>query len=99
MTFCQMSWSDNVKELIKNETKLSYDIKVHTADEINAVRESLPNLGPLSKAMKIHEILIAADGDIKSKFLPFDVYYDHVKITVSRRYRRVETVDEIGDDV
>ena len=36
------------------------------------------------------EILIAADGDIKSKFLPSDVYYDHVKITVSRRHRRVE---------
>ena len=39
---------------------------------------------------KYAEILIAADGDTKSKFLPSDVYYDHVKITVSRRHRRVE---------
>ena len=39
---------------------------------------------------KYAEILIAADGDIKNKFLPSDVYYDHVKITVSRRHRRVE---------
>ena len=53
---------------------------MHTAEEIQAVRESLPSLGPLARAMKIHEILITADGVIKSKFLPSDVYYDHVKI-------------------
>ena len=67
---------------------------MHTAAEIKAVRESLPNLGPLSKAMKIHEILIAADGDVKSKFLPSDVFYDNVKITESRRHRRVEVVED-----
>ena len=48
------------------------------------------SLKKMKKTMKIQEILIAADGDIKSKFLPSDVYYDHVKITVSRRHRRVE---------
>ena len=48
-----------MKDLIEDETKLSYDIKVHTAEEIQAVRDSLPSLGLLSRAMKIHEILIA----------------------------------------
>ena len=82
-----------------NETKLTYDIKVHTAEEIQAVRESLPSLGPLARAMKIHEILITADGVIKSKFLPSDVYYDHVKIAVSRRHKRVESIGENGEDI
>ena len=63
-----------MKDLIEDETKLSYDIKVHTAEEIQAVRDNLPSLGLLSRAMKIHEILIASDGVIKSKNLPSDVY-------------------------
>ena len=63
-----------------------------TAEQIQAVRDSLPSLGPLSRAMKIHEIFITADGVVKSKNLPTDVFYDNVKINVSRRYRRVETV-------
>ena len=51
----------------------------------------MPSLGPLARAMKIHEIYITADGVVKSKNLPTDLYYDNVKITESRRYRRVET--------
>ena len=86
--------AEDVKDLIENETKLTYDIKVHTVKEIQAVREGLPSLGPLARAMKIHEILITADGVIKSKFLPSDVYYDHVKIAVSRRHKRVESIGE-----
>ena len=91
--------AEDVKDLIENETKLTYDIKVHTAEEIQAVRESLPSLGPLARAMKIHEILITADGVIKSKFLPSDVYYDHVKIAVSQRHKRVESIGENGEDI
>ena len=95
--------AEDVKSVIEEETNLTYEIKVHTAADIKAVRQSLPNLGPLSKAMKIHEILIAAGGDVKSKFLPSDVFYDNVKITESRRHRRVEVVEdndnEMEDDV
>ena len=43
--------------------------------------------------MKINEIFITADGVVKSKNLPTDVYYDNVKINESRRYRKVETVE------
>ena len=68
---------------------------MHTADQIQAVRDSLPSLGPLARAMKIHEIYITEDGVVKSKNLPTDLYYviDNVKITESRRYKRVETVE------
>ena len=65
--------AEDVKDLIENETNLTYDIKVHTADQIQAVRDSLPSLGPLTRAMKIHEIYITADGVVKSKNLPTDM--------------------------
>ena len=65
--------AEDVKEVIETETNLIYDIKVHTAEEIKQVRDSLPKLGPLNKAMKIHEMHISS-GDVRSKFLPSDVY-------------------------
>ena len=68
----------------ETETNLTYDVKVHTAEE------SLPKRGPLNKAMKIHEIHISSDGEVRSKFLPSDVFYESVKIKESRRHRRVE---------
>ena len=70
--------AEDVKDLLQNETKLTYDIKVHTADQIQALRDSLPSLGHLSRAKKVHEIFITADGVVRSKT---DVYYDNVKIT------------------
>ena len=50
-------------------------MKVHTAEEIQAVRDNLTSPGPLSRAMKIHKIPMAANGVIKNKNLPSDVYY------------------------
>ena len=52
----------------------------------------MPSLGPLARAMKIHEVYITADGVVKSKNLPTDLYYDNVKITESQRCSRMETV-------
>ena len=69
--------------LAETQFHFSYAINVHTAEEIQAVREILPHLGPLSRAMKINDILIYADGDIKSKYLPSDFYHGHVKTTLS----------------
>ena len=37
--------AEDVKEVIETETNLIYDIKVHTAEEIKQVRDSLPKLG------------------------------------------------------
>ena len=90
--------AEDVKEVIEKETNQTHEIKVHTAAEIKEVRDNLPKLGPLNKAMKIHEILISSDGDMKSKFLPSDVFYESVKIKESRRHRRVEA-EEAGDEI
>ena len=76
-----------MKDHIENETKLTYDIKVHAAEQIQAVRDSLPSLGHLSRAKKIHEIFITADGVVWSKTY---VYYDNVKITESRKRHMYE---------
>ena len=76
------------------ETNLSYRIKVHTASEIEEIRGKLPKLGPLTKALKIHEIMITSGGQVRSKNLPSDVFYENVKLKESRRIRRVDQHDD-----
>ena len=84
--------AEDVKEVIETKTHLTYDIKVHTAEEIKQVRDNMPKLGPLNRAFKIHEVMITSDGETKSKDLPSDLYYSNVKIRESRRPKRVEAV-------
>ena len=101
----QIESVEDIKKLIETKTRLTYDISIHTAKDIEEVKESLPKLGPLVGAMKIHEVLISSSGIIKKKNLPSDVFYQHVKIKESRRHRRVsgnvehdeDSVDEYSD--
>ena len=57
----------DVKKIIEDKTRLTYDISIHTEEDIKEVRDSLPKLGPLVGALKIHEILISPDGLVKKK--------------------------------
>ena len=75
---------EDVKKVIKEKTNLMYDISIHTKEEIEMVKESMPKLGPLVGAMKIHEILITPDGHVKKKDLPTDPFYKSVNIKESR---------------
>ena len=79
--------AEDVKNVIENETNLTYRIKVHTASEIEKIRQKLPKLGPVNKALKIHEIMITSLGQVRSKTLPSDVFYEKVKLKESRRIR------------
>ena len=79
--------AEDVKNVIENETNLSYRIKVHTASEIEKIRQKLPKLGPVNKALKIHEIMITSLGQVRSKNLPSDVFYEKIKLKESRRIR------------
>ena len=62
----------------------------YTASKIEKIRQKLPKLGPLTKALQIHEIMITSDGQVRSKNLPSDVFYENVKIKESRRIQSVD---------
>ena len=82
--------AEDVKDVIEKEIHLSYRIKVHTASDIQKVGEKLPKLGPLTRALQIHEIMITSNGQVRSKNLPSDVFYENVKTKESRRIQRVD---------
>ena len=50
----------------------------------------MPKLGPLIGALKLHEVLISADGLLQKKELPTDTFYKLVTIRENRT-RIVET--------
>ena len=47
----------------------------------------MPKLGPLVGALKLHEVYISADGLVKKKDLPNDIFYKQVTIRESRKNR------------
>ena len=77
--------AENVKQLIEEKTNLTYEIAVHTKEDIELVKESMPKLGPLVGAMKVHEVMISPDGVIKKKDLPNETFYKPVNIRESRQ--------------
>ena len=89
----------DIKRIIEDKTRLTYDIVIHTAEEIKIIKDSLPKLGPLTGAMKIHEIVISSDGVCKKKNMPSDLNYQEFKIKESRkRIRENPESDEIDSE-
>ena len=75
---------EDVKKLIEEKTNLNYHLSIHTKEEIENVKQSMPKLGPLVGALKLHEIFISEDGSIKKKDLPNDTFYKQVTIQETR---------------
>ena len=84
----------DVKKVIHEKTNLNYHITIHTQEDIENVKESMPKLGPLVGAMKVHEIFIGEDGVIKKKELPTDTFYKQVTIRETRLCRPETNLEE-----
>ena len=88
-----------MKNVIETKTNLTYDINFHTKAEIKKIRESLPKLGPLTRALEIPEIVISSNGKIKKINLPTDSVYSDVNIKESRKKAtREELVEELVEE-
>ena len=85
--------AEDVAKIIAMKTNLTYDIKVHTQESTDEIRNDLPKLGPLVGALKVHEVMITPDGVIKKKDLPSDAFYKVVTIRESRKSNR-NRIDE-----
>ena len=84
--------AEDVKKVIEEKTNLTYEITVHTKEDIEQLKETMPKLGPLVGAMKLHEIMITPEGGVKKKNLPTDPFYQPViiKETRVRAPRRIQ---------
>ena len=63
-------------EDVKNNIETTIDLKVHTKEDIDKVKEEMPNkVGVLKGATEIHELLFEPNGKIKMKKLPNETLY------------------------
>ena len=62
--------AEDIKNVLEEKANLTYDIKIHNKGQIKEIKESIPKLGPLNAALKIHEIFINSNGKIKKKESP-----------------------------
>ena len=82
---------------VMDNIETTIEMKVHTKEDIEKVKESMPaKVGTLKKATQIHELVFESDGKIKMKFMPNERNYNQVRIKTGIaivRKRRVEHVD------
>ena len=69
----------------KERTNLTYDISVHKQEKTDEIKNSIGRLNPLIVALKIHEVLIEKNLEIKKKNLPTDAFFKGVLLKESRR--------------
>ena len=70
----------------KERTNLTYDISVHKQEKTDEIKKnSIGRLNPLIVALKIHEVLIEKNLEIKKKNLPTDAFFKGVLLKESRR--------------
>ena len=79
---------------VMENVETSIEMKVHTKEDIEMVRKTLPpKVGALVGATKIHELVFEPNGQIKKKNLPNEAFYKPVKIKEGRTVTRTRGVD------
>ena len=64
--------------------KTSIDLSYHSKEDIQNISNSLPYLGSLTGALKMHQISFDSSGGITSKGLPTDPLSSIVKLKIIR---------------
>merc|ERR1712208_244259 len=81
-TTLSISNARDVMELISPHT--SIDLLWYDKSDVDEVQKSLPNLGSLAGATKIHQVKIDNSGNMKAKSLPTDPAYQIIQLKVLR---------------
>lgn len=69
---------EDVCQVIKDQ--VGYKVDSFTSEDIERVKAILPaKLAPLRGALKIHQLVISATGDVRAKCLPTDPTFFNVK--------------------
>ena len=62
------------------------NFNVHKQEDTDAIRNSLGHLSSLTGALKIHEIFIGQNLEMKKKMFPNDPFYKAVLIKESNKW-------------
>ena len=91
-----VSCAKDVLDLIKPHTTI--DLYWHDKKDIEEVQKSLPSLGSLVGALKIHKLDFDVLGNIKAKSLPSDPISSVVKVKILRTNNNNRRIPDANGD-
>ena len=90
-----ISDAKDVLDLIKPHTTI--DLFWHDQNAIDEILNSLPTLGSLVGALKIHQLHFDTLGNVKAKSLPSDPIFNVVKLKILRKNNQSRIPPTAGD--
>ena len=60
----------NTVEDVKNNIEISVEIFIHTKENIQKIKDSMPKVGQLNGATRVHEVVFEKDGKMMMKNSP-----------------------------
>ena len=90
-----ISCAKDVLNLIKPHTTI--DLFWHDKNSIDEIQQTMPSLGSLAGALKIHQLHFDHLGNVRAKSLPSDPIYNAVKIKILRKNNQNRIPPPAGD--
>ena len=78
----------NTVEDVKNNIETSVEIFIHTKENIQKIKDSMPKVGQLNGATRVHEVVFEKDGRMMMKNLPTGSVSKPIRLKIGREIER-----------
>ena len=87
-------------EDVKKNIETSVEIFIHTKENIQKIKDSMPKVGQLNGATRVHEVVFEKDGKMMMKNIPTGTVFKPIRLKIGREIgrNRGET-DNLTDNI
>ena len=78
----------NTVEDVKNNIETSVEIFIHTKENIQKIKDSMPKVGQLNGATRVHEVVFEKDGKMMMKNIPTGSVFKPIRLKIGREIER-----------
>ena len=78
----------NTVEDVKNNIETSVEIFIHTKENIQKIKDSMPKVGQLNGVTRVHEVVFEKDGRMMMKNLPTGSVSKPIRLKIGREIGR-----------
>ena len=75
-------------EDVKKNIETSVEIFIHTKENIQKIKDSMPKVGQLNGATRVHEVVFEKDGKMMMKNIPTGSLFKPIRLKIGREIGR-----------
>ena len=75
-------------EDVKKNIETSVEIFIHTKEHIQKIKNSMPKVGQLNGATRVHEVVFEKDGKMMMKNIPTGSLFKPIRLKIGREIGR-----------